>query len=233
MPSVLQAQATPNNQYLVWDRLAGNFIGTWEGDALQAALLFHYHDGTAIRAGVVNPDGTVRRLLRDHATDDDGTHEGMVFEAAVDLGEREATRAKVEVGLQHHYGAWATFLAADGAGEENGPFQEAPDATAYQAFGMQPYDLTNVNGDQMEERREDYATLWIEGGAEDDPPGGVYVTPEDGLMFAQAQDWVQKPRLNRPLHSLRVRIETLRGWVRVRRLALRAPFKGFGRGRTV
>jgi len=222
---VLQAEATPNNQYLVWDRLADNWVGTWEGAALRASQLFNFHQGDALRGAAVHPDGSVRQLLVDHTTDDDGAHEGMVFEAAMDVGDQEGRGIWLNLEMEHHHGAWAAFAEADGEGERQGPLQVVPDAAACAAFDSPEYDLTNADDDQMKPYREDYATLWTD--------DGVYISASKGLVFGARQRWVQKVRFRKRLRSLTVRVETMRGWVAIRRVSERVKAVAFGRGRKV
>lgn len=231
MPTILQFSGTPNNQYLVWDRYAGNWIGTWEGDTLKAAHFFNFMDGETERGAVVGPDGMIYQLLVDHTTDDDGTHEGMVFETEYDVGDQESPSQHLELTLQHHYGAWATFVGADGVNETSGPFQVVPDATAYRTWAAPAYDLTNADDNQLVAHREDYATLIIDGDEGDTPPGGFYVSPANGWAFAARQTWVQKVRARKALKSLLVRVETMRGWVAVRKLGARMRRRTFSHGR--
>jgi hypothetical protein len=231
MPTVLQASATPNNQYLVWDRYAGNWIGTWEGDTLKAAHFFTWMDGETERAGVIGPDGMVYQLLVDGTTDDDGVHEGMVFEAEADMGDQESPAQQVEVTLEHHYGAWASFVQAEGVGETSAPAQVVPDATVYKTWASGAYDLTNAGDNQLAPHREDYATLVREGDEGDVPPGGFSVSAAKGWMFSARQSWAQKLRATKPLKSMLVRLESMRGWVGVRRIAARLRRKPFARGR--
>lgn len=225
MPTVLQASATPNNQYLVWDRLTGAFVGTWEGDPLQAAHFFNWMDGDTERAAVVNADGTVRELLVDNCTDDDGEHPGMVFEAAADLGDQEVPSTEVELTVNHHHGAWATFIEADGVEERTDAHQVIPDPEAYKTFGTAAYELDNVNDDQLEPHREDYALLL-------DETDGVYLYNASGLSLNTRQAWTQRVRFRKALRSLLVRVETMRGYTAIRKIASRMRRKPFARGRS-
>lgn len=265
MPLTLQLEATPNNQFLVWDRLLGAWVGTWEGDILRAAHVFTWLDGETERGAYVTPEGEVYQLCVDNHIHDgeagDPQPIAAVVETALDLGDQQAAAPSlVELTLEHHHGAWAVFAEADGIAERRGPFQVAPSATRFRTHGRGTYDLSNRADDQLDPAREDYAVLLAVLDADDTAPGGLLTDEGDGLVSSSGsvlsassgeigsdehgiristakglvlgarQAWAHTVPMSRPARSLLVRLETMRGLVCLRRIAVRSGRKPFGRG---
>jgi hypothetical protein len=229
MPTYLQLSSTPNNQCVVFDRIAGAWVGTWEADALESAMMFNYTDGDVVRGGVINADGTARRLLVDNCWDDDGTQEPMVLEAPLNLSGYESKSATVEVDVDCYAGSWLTRVEADGAYEYTGPYAVTPDPEKYRTFGAEDYEIDNINNDQLEPHREDYG-LYIP----DDSSAskvGLYVYEDDGVMAGVRQRWNQNIRVRSPARTMNIRVEGLAGSVAVHRIAVSTGVKPFGRGR--
>lgn len=265
MPLTLQLEASPNNQFLVWDRLLGVWVGTWEGDILRASQVFTWLDGETERAAYITPEGECYQLCVDnHIHDGEAVNPqpiAAVVETAIDLGDQQsAATAQVELTLQHHHGAWAVFVEADGIAERRGPYQVAPAAHRFRTHGRGTYALSNRDDDQLDPARESYAVLVTEIEADDlgaagiltdtgaalysssgkvlaagsgeigSDVHGVRISSERGLVLGARQTWAHTVPMSRPARSLLVRLETMRGWVALRRIAVRTGRKPFGRG---